>query len=584
MYKRIIVLMLIAFVSLGISANDKNKLVVKKDKNSISFVVDKSLPAPKQKMTMLKGCESPLWDKNTLAASFKDDEFVHFGSAPFFKAMVTAYADHRPAVLSPDMIWLLVCQGFNRYVNENSEVLRDKFVSHEGKKKLEVESPCDVYSPDVNWEEIVNGFDKQIGENTKGNLSKLMVADFSTTGPVELTVSEMTMMSTVKSFFEYHVIYVSCGIPYITLEGTTDDWKSVLNRTKALDNYGMQWWTKDLVPILEEFVNASKGKVNRAFWCNIVKKHLVDELKGGGCSGDALTVLDGWFLKLMPYSKKGRTPDKVTHLYDDIISQMVSTDFTYDVKDLSGAIIKSVQMEMLAGFVGADIDEESGAVRPKIGWMVKESIDDKDKLQVLQERAGWDIIKVDKFPAILKKVDYLPSIKIHFVKEPNLPDWLDSVKIDGIELQGKFNEKDVERVKSLCPDRDVKLYKDSRISIRTKTSFAPSDYIYLNDVNLTPCSYPGNYGDYKMFIENTRKIKDSKRKDENGFTVFKAYVDVTFVVEKDGSITNITAHSRNGNKENEAEAIRVFSLMPKWKPAMKGNSPIRFRVKEIMPF
>ena len=209
-----------------------------------------------------------------------------------------------------------------------------------------------VYSPEVRWDEIVNGFDKQIAANTKGKLAKTMVADFTTTGIVERTVSEMTLMSTVKSYFDFLVIYFSCGIPYITLEGTTADWESVLARTKVLEKYGMEWWTADLIPILEEFVKASNGNINTSFWKSIVKRQNVNGLKGGGCSPDEPTMLDGWFLKLMPYSENGRTPAEVTHYYDDIIPQIVTVDFEYMLLSPSGEIIKQVPMEMWAGFVG----------------------------------------------------------------------------------------------------------------------------------------------------------------------------------------------------------------------------------------
>lgn len=95
--------------------------------------------------------------------------------------------------------------------------MRDKLVSHTGKKLLTVLSPCDVYSHKVRWDEIVKDFHTQIAANTKGDFAKTMVADFSTTGIVERTVSEMTLMSAVKSYFDFLVLYFACGIPYITL-------------------------------------------------------------------------------------------------------------------------------------------------------------------------------------------------------------------------------------------------------------------------------------------------------------------------------------------------------------------------------
>lgn len=53
----------------------------------------------------------------------------------FVGAVHAAYARHYPLVISPDMIWQCIAQGFAIHVNRNAERLRDLFVTHEGKKK-----------------------------------------------------------------------------------------------------------------------------------------------------------------------------------------------------------------------------------------------------------------------------------------------------------------------------------------------------------------------------------------------------------------------------------------------------------------
>ena len=48
---------------------------------------------------------------NILAKSEAPDSLVSYGYNSFFNGMYQAYADHRPFILSPDMIWLLISQG-----------------------------------------------------------------------------------------------------------------------------------------------------------------------------------------------------------------------------------------------------------------------------------------------------------------------------------------------------------------------------------------------------------------------------------------------------------------------------------------
>jgi protein TonB len=53
-------------------------------------------------------------------------------------------------------------------------------------------------------------------------------------------------------------------------------------------------------------------------------------------------------------------------------------------------------------------------------------------------------------------------------------------------------------------------------------------------------------------------------------------VIVSFVVEKDGTLTNFKIE-KGFRKEFDEEAIRVLKKSPKWTPARKNNIPVRVR-------
>ena len=78
-------------------------------------------------------------------------------------------------------------------------------------------------------------------------------------------------MDVFKQYFNYQVMYIVCGIPYITLTGTPQDWQHVLSKTQKLKAYqGIAPWIEKLEPILKEFVAASEGKPRQVFWQSIV--------------------------------------------------------------------------------------------------------------------------------------------------------------------------------------------------------------------------------------------------------------------------------------------------------------------------
>ena len=572
------------FLAVTLSCSAKQGVSQQTDDKK-TFVVDENLPAPKKDMGIQSGdLIAKQWArennvKNPIAYSFKNDNLCYLGQDIFFKFMVEAYADHRPIALSPDIIWNLIAQGFCQHINNNPEALRDRIVYHErGKIELSVMTKEELHSPNVKWDELLNTFDNMIAESTKDNLADVMRADFSTTDKTARIVSQMTLMSSVKAFFDYSVIYFSCGIPNITIEGTTDDWEKVLNKTQQLRKYDLDWWVDDLVPILNEFINASKGNINKVFWQNIVKKNRPEKFVGGGCSWDRPTELDGWFLKFMPYDKKGkRTPQKVTYNYKDMPSQVINVDFMYKNLETN----TTTPMEMLCGFVGIEVDSTTNAMRPKLGWMVCE----KDKQLEIESLTENPVI-LTEIPDVLQNIEYEPSICM-VLKHKNikLPEWFGNLKVDRIRLQTKKNDKFKKGLEKMFPDRKVvskgvgyNTIKECDIEyiVQTKKSFEPENHLYtMNQIRNSQeyefASFPGknDYEEEKKFIEENRRIPESENIDFDD----RKMVRVMFTVDIDGSISDfeITEVVNSVTREMQEEALRLARMLPRYTPAMVSN-------------
>lgn len=303
-------------------------------------------------------------------SSFPGTEVSVRAESPMFSMFTRAYAEHRPLILSPDDIWLLISQSFAWHVNRNPEAIRSKIVKHDGKMLLSVESSADVLSPEADWASILDGFAKQIDRNTVSAVADMMSCNFSTTDPVGKTVSQMTLMNATQAYFDYEVMYISCGIPYVELQGTVKDWKLVLKKARQLRKYGLGWWVDRLTPVLEQFVKASRGKAETEFWQNMVCTVKPDAVRGVGClPGQKPTEFDGWFLCFFPFDKDGRTPDKVTSIHR-MIPETVRVEFKYKVTDELGNILSDTPMEMMAGFMGYAEDDESYALKPVRGWII----------------------------------------------------------------------------------------------------------------------------------------------------------------------------------------------------------------------
>ena len=311
------------------------------------------------------------WEQEILANSFADDENLYtIGEDVLFQMLLRAWCQHRPVVLTPDAIWMVIAQGFSHYVNENPEKVRRLLVNHEGKKKLTVETN-NLVMDQADWEEAISRFTSEIDKYTNNDIATTLVADFSTTGINERIASEVTLMDVVKPYFDYEIVYAVCGIPSITLTGTPDDWRNVLKKTQALETFGLGWWVEDLEPILEEFIRASEGNPRIPFWKDIVKTTRPRTIKGPSCmKRRRLTKFDGWFIKLFPFDNEGRTPSQVT-ITQTVLPETVCVPVQFNITNLGGSIISSHDLEIVAGIVGVQEDPITYTLTPKIGWFVR---------------------------------------------------------------------------------------------------------------------------------------------------------------------------------------------------------------------
>jgi len=289
---------------------------------------------------------------------------------PFVATMHLAYAEHYPMTISPDMIWLLIAQGFAVHVNENAETLRSQFVDFDGKKKIDIRRDEFVKGGENNdWANTFPEFAQKIEANTGAHLLELVTSDFSTTGSAEKIAFQITLMDAMKSYFQYSVT-TACGIPEITLEGTPEDWKKIEEKAKLLAQYDLEWWIDDLLPVLTQLTQTASGKPDIEFWESCYKWRDV---------GSGNPLITGWVLHLFPYfewngtyarkkKQKSFVNQKPAEIYIGSTKAFPSgfsqADFLWNY---NGAFF---EMEFVACFVGCHQDPETLSLRPEISWAV----------------------------------------------------------------------------------------------------------------------------------------------------------------------------------------------------------------------
>lgn len=299
------------------------------------------------------------------ASSISEDSYLGT-THNLISAINTAYDQHLPLALSPDMIWLMISQGLSTHITNNAEQLRHQFVNFEGKQELIVyENGFSKGSSSNNWPHMFGQFSDKIAEYI-GKKRDLIVNNFSTTGPVELAASEVVLMEAMSKYFDY-TCRTYCGIPSITLLGEVEDWENILARVRNISEFDLSWWADVLEPIAQEFVNAAKGNANPNYWRNIYKT-------GGGSGGP---FISGWITNLFPYltDRSGgftRRNEFISksgyhhrHTSDQFPTGMAKVPFKWEY------YLTEYKMELAAGFTGFRMVDET--LVPQLGWFVRDT-------------------------------------------------------------------------------------------------------------------------------------------------------------------------------------------------------------------
>ena len=93
-------------------------------------------------------------------------------------------------------------------------------------------------------------------------------------------------------------------------------------------------------------------------------------------------------------------------------------------------------------------------------------------------------------------------------------------------------------------------------------------------------SFPGGSSEWKKYLVNNLQSDLPKR---NGAPKGRYAVVVSFLVEKDGSISEVKTENNPGFGTSE-EAIRVVSKVPKWTPAIQNGHTVKYRARQPITF
>lgn len=407
---------------------------------------------------------------NLVAFSPIEKPLLNLGKHAFLMGLRIAYEEHRPFVLSPDMIWLLISQGFAHHVNFNTEKLRHLFVNFQAKKALEVRISGLIFYPDK-WAAVPQMLIDKMRPNLPEGIIDVLTADFSTTSINEKIASQISILYGFKSYFDYDVVSDPiCGIPAITLEGNPEDWQKIIDKVQALRPYLLDDWIDALLPILSEIVESSKGQINLDFWRNMYK---IPEY--GFCGGKG--KIDGWIIKFFPYFEDGTATDLLSIPSNSDIhklpDEILATPFNLSIIENEGDLPLIKIMEFVAGFVGLSQNEETKALRPEIGWFVGEpKPNPRLDASLSHKDARLYLHQLEEIPAELYSIKRLHILSLSFIDKVKIPKKLLKIRFRYLYINGNISEEEKRKVmnwfygKFLCFNGERVNYEEESLFMR----------------------------------------------------------------------------------------------------------------------
>ena len=268
-------------------------------------------------------------------------------------------------------------------MNANSERLRNFFVDFDGKKELIVE--YDLSSIEEVDRKVLENFSEQINEQMKKYLGEklinILTPNFSTSTYDSKIVCKISIMGAFKKYFDYSMFLCGCGIPYIILEGTAQDYKEIITKAQELKKYQFDWYINKIIPHIEKMVEAKEGKIDIDYFKNMIQKKEVIEKEYGPSGMEEYEVkydyICGWFLNFFAYLNKKNHRGEIPKFQEDslkvkefnaLANQMLVVPFK--IKDLVHD--KEYLMKYKVGFVGCDQNEKKEII-PIQGWLVSPS-------------------------------------------------------------------------------------------------------------------------------------------------------------------------------------------------------------------
>lgn len=304
----------------------------------------------------ISGCILP--DISVEYFSHETSQFYKSESVnPLIAALHYSFTNHFPVQITPDVIFNTILYSISAHIRHHPSL---------HSKLMKTQTPSIIIDGDIRHlhQYIVN----QVYDEKYHHLFSQEM--FLTTDSAGAIANTCAFLDPIEHYCDYELV-TYCGIPYIDIKGSKQDW---IQLSKITENLTTDFnlppaYNDEVQQIILQFIRAFDGDIDREHWNNIYL------YTGPNASGQQ-AGMNGWISRIFLHIKDGMNPfyaepqqnQKDSTMYADLISLF---DFPLGISTVE--IHHDNQYKSLtAGLIGVTITPEEH-LKPELGWMVHSS-------------------------------------------------------------------------------------------------------------------------------------------------------------------------------------------------------------------
>lgn len=368
-------------------------------KKSFTFILNKDIKDSKKKIK----------DKNNTYKMFSkfnlvgkplidtDPDMITVSRNAVLESAGFAFRKEVPLIINVEDYRTHLLSELATWVNCDPEKFKSLFTISDKKETLTVEIPNIYECKEKDFTDLVNKWISQM------NVNDDVKSIFKSKETIHDMCNKIALLDIGKNYYNYESTTM-CGIPWITIEGTVEEWKQLyMDVQKVFRKFDLDFWLDEigLVNVLEHIIKTISGKVDVEWWNNYYKQGSVE---GSGGYDYVTGYINGLFLfngiKVNEYRYKKQTHDipeeidiwgrnKVEINWESIVKineysvKISKCDFTWKYM-----MSTPTNFILLSGLLGISQDQ-SGAVRPAAKWMIYQKSNEENDSDDISERAQY---------------------------------------------------------------------------------------------------------------------------------------------------------------------------------------------------